>query len=149
MEFLWKHKLLLLLGIFAVFYWIYNPADRFGYVRQGLIIYNRIPVALFDCYIDPDGKLFLESDLTQPNNCNYWFEQHFTKYRHHNRDMMLPLFIGTGFDGGNQFHPSDLMLRRCRAQSFEPKIMPSPDAISRFDALRQQQKKCALLLKLR
>ncbi|MBN1760696.1 MAG: hypothetical protein JW863_20375 [Chitinispirillaceae bacterium] len=148
MDWLWKHKLVLVLGIVAVAYWFYNPADRFGYVRKGLIVYNRIPVAFFDCYIDPDGKLFLESDLSVPNNQNYWFEQHFSNYQNHTPNTAIPLYIGTGFDGAKQFHPNEEMLRKCRIRGFEPAIMSSGAAITRFNGLRQQQKKCALLLKL-
>ena len=147
MEWLWKHKLVLLLGGAAILYFIYNPAGRFGIVREGLIVYNRIPVAFFDCYIDPDGTVHLESDLRQPVNLTYWFEQHFLPYRNRSGSR-IALLIGTGFNDGNRLQPDFRLLNRCSERGFSPKVMPSREAIAEFNTLREQQKKCALLLRI-
>ena len=145
MDWLLKHKLLVVLGIAAGIYWFNNPAGRFGIVREGLVVYNRTPVAFFDCYINPDGKLTLVSDLSDPVNVNYWFENHFKSSR---ENTLVPLIIGTGFSA-ELFTPERQLLTRCRRQGFEPKILSSRGAIDLFNELRLQEKKCALLLKIR
>ncbi len=143
MDWLLKHKLLVVLGIAAGIYWFNNPAGRFGIVREGLVVYNRIPVTFFDCYIDPDGKLTLVSDLSEPVNVNYWFENHLKSNR---GNTPVPLIIGTGFET-EQFKPGATILKRCRQYRFEPKILSSRGAITLFNELHLQEKKCALLLK--
>ena len=147
MEWLWKHKLLLVLGILAVVYWFYNPAGRFGIVRNGFVVYNRIPVCFFDCYIDPVGKLHLQGDLTKKENINYWFETHLSS-RPPAQGSSIPLIIGTGMDDSTGFSPSFSLLHKCRNRHFEPKIMSSRAAIERFNSLREQEQSCALLLKV-
>lgn len=144
MDWLQKHKLLIVLGIAAGIYWFNNPAGRFGIVREDLVVYNRIPVAFLDCYIDPDGKLTLVSDLSEPVNVNYWFDNHF---KFNKENSPVPLIIGTGFKT-EQFKPGQKFLNRCRQYRFEPKILSSRGAIALFNELRLQGKKCALLLKI-
>jgi hypothetical protein len=148
MEWLWKHKLVLLLGGAAILYFIYNPAGRIGIAHKGLIVYNKIPVAIFDCYIDPDGTLHLESDLSQPVNLKYWFEQHFLTYKNEDLDQIV-LLIGTGFNDGTRLKPDFKLLNRCKERGFAPNVMPSQEAIEAFNTLREQQKKCALLLRIK
>ena len=148
MGWLWKHKLLLVLGILAVVYWFYNPAGRFGIVRNGFVVYNRIPILFFDCYIDPAGKLYLQGDLTQKENVNYWFQNYLVK-KSPGRRSTVPLFFGTGMDDSSGISPDFTLLQKCRNHRFEPKVMSSRAAIQRFNALREQEQPCALLLKIR
>lgn len=148
MKWFLKNKLLSALIFGVVFYWLYNPADRFGIVRPGLIVYNRIPVVFFDCYIDPDGKIHLEADLTQPSNITYWLDNHVSPTQKKTTSF-IPLFIGTGFNDSCKLRLSTSVLQRCRSLGFSPSSHPSREAIARYEALRLQKKECAILLKVK
>ena len=148
MDWLWKHKLLLVLGILAVVYWIHNPADRFGIVRNGFVVYNRIPVCFFDCYIDPAGKLHLQGDLSHTGNIDYWYKNHLSNNAPE-EGSHVPLFFGTGMDDSTAFSPAFSLLGKCRERRFEPEVLSSRAAIQQFNTLRERQKPCALLLKIR
>jgi hypothetical protein len=148
MSWLLKNKLLVLLFITGIAYWINNPAGRFGVFTKGLVIYNRIPVPFLDCYIDPAGKLYLQADLSEKGNVNYWYKEHFSKSRN-NSSFSIPFFIGVGFDDTASFILSDEMLNRIRQKRFDPEQLSSPAAIGKFNRLREAGKPAGLLLKVK
>ena len=141
-----RHKILLIIVIGIAVYALNNPSGRFGWTRKGLVVYNRIPVVFFDCSIDHDGRLYLEADLSQPVNFNYWFENHLSG---NHTDGPIPLIIGTGFGDSLDLNPDRNQLRKCRNRRFEPTLYPSREAIARFEELRSAEKKCVLLLKVK
>lgn len=148
MGWMFKNKLLVLLVIAGIAYWINNPPKRFGVFTKGLVIYNRIPVPLFDCSIDPDGRLRLQGDLAIKGNLNHWFSKHFSEFENHDPEY-IPLLIGQGFDDTASFTLSDEMLYHCRKKRFDPKQLSSPAAIGKFNRLREAGKPVALLLKVK
>ena len=143
-----KHKLLTLLIIAGIVYWIKNPAGQFGMHQKGFVVYNRIPIPQFDCYIDTKGKIHLESDLSTTVNVNYWYSEHFLKDR--NKSLVLiPLIIGTGFgDEAIKQFDTELM-QRIRDRQFEPKFVPSKKAVADYNKLREAGKPVAILLKVK
>ncbi|MBN1577602.1 MAG: hypothetical protein JW913_13670 [Chitinispirillaceae bacterium] len=148
MSWLFKHKVLMLFVIAGAVYWFTSPSGRFGITRKGFVVYNKIPVILFDCYIDPAGGLHLESDLGLQSNITYWFENHFSGY--YNKDSgLLPLLIGTGFDDSVEIKFKPELVQRCRDRRFEPHFYPSREAIDRYTTLRGEGKTAALLLKVK
>lgn len=148
MTWLFHHKLLSLFVILAAAYWFGNPSGRFGIVRDGLVVYNHIPIVLLDCYVAPDGKLYPESDLARPTNVNYWFEQHFNSYRSEGT-AAVPLYIGHGFTGTDRIAISRDLLRKCRERRFEPHISSSAAAVEKYNAQILAGKKAAILLKVK
>ena len=70
MVFLWRHKFLSLTVISLFFYWFYNPEGSFGIARKGFVVYNRIPVAFFDLYVNFSGKIVIEGDLRKSEMSN-------------------------------------------------------------------------------
>ncbi|MBN1307715.1 MAG: Mth938-like domain-containing protein [Chitinispirillaceae bacterium] len=148
MSWVFKHKLLTLFIITGAVYWFVNHSQRFGIVKEGFVVYNRIPVFFFDCYIDPDGGLHLEADLGLPSNVTYWFDNHFSVYDKKSSGL-LPLLIGTGFDDSAEIAFSPDLIQRCRARGFEPRFSPSREATERYNALRGEGKTAAILLKVK
>lgn len=96
MSFFFKHKLLSLLIIIGAIYWFKNPADRFGFIYKGFVVYNRIPVINFDFYVSPSGNIFFEDDLNLPSSVQYWYDKHLLISPVGTKDVYL--FVGTGFD---------------------------------------------------
>ena len=148
MVWIFRHKLLMLAVTVGVAYWLLNPAGRFGIVRKGFVVYSRIPVLFFDCYIGPEGKLTIEEDLSLKSNQTYWFENHFSN-SHNNGTDLIPLLVGTGFDDGENVTFDRALLKKIRDRGFEPHFYPSREAIARYDALRDEGKTTALLLKIK
>jgi hypothetical protein len=148
MTWLLQHKFFTLVIIAGAVYWFGNPSGQFGFVRQGIAIYNHIPIVFLDCYIGPDGRLHPESQLENAVNVRYWFDQHFVSY-HDSGSIMLPLLIGNGFSDSSRIAIDPAMLRACRDRWFDPQSYSSPEAIEKYNALRTQGKKAAILLKLK
>ena len=148
MSWFFKHKLLTLLIIAGIFYWVKNPSGQFGLHQKGFVVYNRIPIIGFDCYIDTKGKVHLESDLTQAVNLNYWFNEHLIKDRN-NSLALIPLIIGTGF-GEEAIKQFDMkLMQKIRQRQFEPTFIPSKKAIAYYNKLREAGKPVAILLKIK
>jgi hypothetical protein len=148
MSWFFKHKFLTLLIIAVVFYWFYNPPGRFGMHTKGFIVYNKIPLMQMDCYIDTKGKMHLESDLSEPQYVNYWYRNHFI-YDMNNAPAMIPLIIGTGYEQNKIKKFGRGLLSKIRQRKFEPKFYPTPRAIEEYNKLRDADKQCAILLKIK
>ena len=147
MAWLFRHKLLALVIITAAVYWWVNPSHQFGVSYEGFVVYNHIPVFLLDCYISPDGKLHLESDLSVPVNINYWIQTHLRI--HGFPETNLPLLVGTGFSGPPQFSFDMRTINHCHALGYEPKFLSSEEAIIRYNALKAKGTNVAILLKVK
>lgn len=143
-----KHKLLTLLIIIGIFYWFYNPAGRFGMYTKGFLVYNKIPLVQFDCYIDTNGKMHLESDLSKQEYVNYWYRNHFINDRNPS-PAFIPLIIGTGYEYKEMEPFGRELLANIRQKRFEPKFYPTPRAIEVYNKLRDADKQCAILLKIK
>ena len=149
MSWLFRNKLLILLIILGGIYWVKNPADRFGISRNGFVVYKKIPILLFDCYIDPDTKIYLEADLSKKKNITYWYNNHFTKYKK-NESGKIPLIIGFGFDTSTSIAIDDTLLQKCRIEQFDPLIFEHAlEAINKYNELQISGKKAAILLKIK
>lgn len=142
-----KHKIITLLIIGGIVYWFYNPPDRFGIYRKGFVVFKRIPIAFMDFYIDPDDKINLEGDLSTEKNVIYWFENHFSSYRN-NSTSYIPLIIGTGFENSGKVAFDNELTQKCKGLRFTPKFYNSKDAIEKYNELRIEGKKAAILLKI-
>lgn len=148
MSWIFKNKFLSLIIIAAITYWLYNPAGLFGIVRKGFVVYNRIPILFFDCYINPEGRLYLESDLTEKSNIRYWFANHFQPSTD-SGNQLTPLLIGSGFSGKRSLLLNQKELQTCRNARYEPRQLPSIEAISTYNTLRKKGRKAAILLKIK
>ena len=148
MMWFFHHKIVSLFIIFCAVYWFGNPPGRFGFVRDGLVVYNHIPIALLDCYIAPDGSLFPEENLSNPTNVRYWFNEHFQSYRN-KESALMPLFIGNGFSGTDKIAIDPYLLQQCRESRFEPHISSSQTAIEKYNTQILAGKKAAILLKIK
>ncbi len=147
MSWLLRHKLLTAAIVAGCVYYFVNPAGRFGIVRKGLVVYNRIPVCFFDCFVDTKGGLHLEADLESPSNLAYWLENHLQPLSDESGGT-IPLLVGTGFDSVKIVFSRELT-GDCRGRGFEPHFYNSREAIERFTALREKGTPAALLLKVK
>lgn len=147
MSWLFRHKLPALLIIAVAVYFFVNPSGRFGIVRKGFVVYNRIPVCFFDCSIGPKGDLYLEADLSIESNITYWFENHLPD-RSGESGGPLPLLVGTGFGDKVEIKFNPELETKCRIRGFEPHFCPSREAIDRYTTLRTKETAAALLLKV-
>jgi len=143
---LFKHKILILLIIFSVVYWNTNPPHRFGFIRKGCIVYNRIPVILFDCFISADGKLHLESDLSKTANVNYWIDNHLFNARSKGSHLLI---VGTGFDNQKQIDFDQKQMKEIRENDFQIEYLPTRAAVARFNELQTRENPPAILLKVK
>lgn len=142
-----KHKLLILLIIAGIVYWTKNPEDRIGFSRPGFVVFNKIPIAFFDCYISPGGKIHLESDLSKKENINYWIENHLS-LEDTKSFSTFRLLVGTGFKGTKDVVLTPEQSRRLRERKIVPVFFPSPEAIVKFNQVRDDSVSIGLLLKI-
>lgn len=148
MSWLFKHKLLVLCIIAGGIYLWVNPSGKFGMHRKGFVVYNRIPILLFDCYINISGKLYLEEDLSRNLSINYWKENHLESSRR-TTQALIPLLVGTGFGDSAQVSFKQNVMAHCRELRFEPHFYSSQEAIARYNRFREENKSVAILLKVK
>jgi hypothetical protein len=147
MSWFFKHKLLLLLIIAGVWYWNKNPSDRFGMTRPGFVIYNRIPVFFTDCYISPNGKLYLEEDLSKEVNVNYWIDNHLS-VKDGEPLMNTPILVGTGFKDKKSIIFTPEQMKRLHDRHFSLELLSSKDVIVKYNTVVQGGQKTGILLKI-
>jgi len=148
MSWLFRHKFFTLLIIAVVVYWLKNPADQFGFFRKGCAIYNKIPVLFFDCYVTPAGKLHLESDLSVSTNITYWIDNHLTLDDGNGKKNNL-LLIGTGYNGEKKVTLSSEQVRNLRGRQIDIKYLGSAEAIAKYNSLKANGERAAILLKVK
>lgn len=56
MGFLFKHKFLILLVLLGLAYFHHNPSGKFGMQFGKITIFDRVPIAFFDLYVNPRGR---------------------------------------------------------------------------------------------
>lgn len=140
-----QHKFVTLFLLAGIFYWIKNPSHEFGYVRENLVVYNKIPLFKIDCYVAPNGKLSLEGDLSQPGNITYWLENHLNKTADPGANGIL--LVGSGFTGKKIAFTNDQM-KLLKDKSLKVVMLPSQEAIARFNELKKAGKPAGILLKV-
>jgi hypothetical protein len=147
MSWLFKHKLLLLFIITGIWYWANNPADRFGLTRAGFVVYNKIPVFWFDCYVSPAGKLYLAADLSKSENVTYWLDNH-VSVADFKTGSQFHLLVGTGFKDTNNIVFDTEQIRRLREMNCYPELLPSAEAIAKFNTIKNSGASAGILLKV-
>jgi len=146
MTFFFRHKFFTLLFILFIWYWFYNPANRIGLARKGIVVYNRFPIFLFDLYINPDGKMVLLEDLNKEQSDGYWYKTHFTAKSSENKRTTF--IVGTGFDS-TEFVLNYNLVQKIQAQNILVKQMPSPEAIKQYNNMRDSLNSVSILLKIK
>lgn len=131
MSFFIRHKFLSIFIILAISYWHYNPAKKFGIVNKYVIVYNRIPVADFDFYVNSSGDIFFEDNLTLKTSLQYWYNNHFSNEI--SGTKLVKLFIGTGFEK-TAFSLDREILDNLQKQRIYILLAPIPDAIKQYNA---------------
>ena len=147
MSSLFKNKFIIIIIVCTIIYWVKNPASEFGFSKKGLVIFNRIPILLFDCYISPEGKLHLESDLSKPVNINYWIMNHLT-LDDGKGERVNSLIVGTGFDSIPLISFTEKQKQKLRSQQIKLEYYPSRVAIKKYNKSYRENKKTAILLKI-
>ncbi|MBD3344341.1 MAG: hypothetical protein GF401_04680 [Chitinivibrionales bacterium] len=148
MRFFLEHKFVTLLIILGIGYWYVNPANRFGYYRKGFVIYNRIPLAFCDLYVDPNGDHTMLEDLKKKRVLSHWYSkvQDFT-----DRDDMrtVTLLIGNGFGKERSSFIEQNYISNLRNSNVKIVMLPSEKAVRKFNSLKDMGEPVAILLKLK
>ncbi|NLP02328.1 MAG: hypothetical protein GX089_07530 [Fibrobacter sp.] len=147
MVFLWRHKFLSLTVISLFFYWFYNPEGSFGIARKGFVVYNRIPVAFFDLYVNFSGKIVIEGDLRKSENVKYWYDKHLSGEKNIYKGD-LTLLVGTGFDSTSFFKLEQEIFSNLRDRRIFVSQMSSPRAIEKYKEMKMEGRTVAVLLKV-
>jgi hypothetical protein len=148
MEFLKKHPyLLLLVGGVGVYLWL-NPAGRFGIARESLVIYNRMPVPLFDLYIAPDGSRTIFENLGKQSNSDELCDLLKAQERRNPAEVMT-IIVGWGFGEKPLFLLSEV--RPCSRLMMNQRVieMSSSRAVRRYNEMRDQGRNVAIILKVK
>jgi hypothetical protein len=146
MSFFWRHKFLSLFLISIIFFLLCNPKQRFGITKQGLVVFNRIPVAFFDIYIDPDGKLHLVEDLSKQKCFDDFVRDKIAIRKKNNR--VVSLFVGTGFDS-SVFSIEPNQENFFRDIGFKVRQVSSLRAVQLYNTNRDSGRTAAILLRVK
>ncbi|MBD3315235.1 MAG: hypothetical protein GF344_05575 [Chitinivibrionales bacterium] len=145
MQFLLKHKGVasLLLAIAAYLY--FNPADRFGFVTDNIIVYDRIPIAFLDLYVNPDGRRYFFGDLRKNSDFNALCDS-LSHLRPYIDGKPVTLLVGESF--GSQAILSLSGERRCTGlpHSVRMKQLPVKAAVRLYNEFRSKGKPVAIVL---
>ena len=146
MAFFWRHKFLTLFIIFLAFYLHSNPSGHFGMSRKGFVVFNRIPIALFDLYVNPKGAIAIEADLSKKANLKYWLDNHFVAKNEENQNALL--LVGTGFEDGS-FTLDRKMTSTLQKMNISIHQLPSVEAIGEYNRLLEEGKSVSILLRVK
>ena len=149
MKFLWEHKLLTLLIILGTVYWLTNKPQRFGIVRNNLVVYNRIPIMFLDLYVDPDGKKMLLEDMTSPADIRHWWSERGHRLTGYRGTKEMVLVIGTGFDDTRGRDIPQEYRNRLLGNGIEIQMLPTRPATRAYNARKEAGRPVAVLLKTR
>jgi hypothetical protein len=147
--FIWRHKILLLFVLLAAGYWYYNKAGQFGIIANpGLIIYDRIPVAFFDLYIDFDGRNLPQDDIRDPGVRDYW-------WRENQAMLVVPathertLIVGQGFAPSDEVRLTDEQGNALRMAGVDTKVLPTRDAMRMYNTMKSAGRAVAILVRIK
>lgn len=143
--FFWNHKIISVLLILTVFYWVKNPSNKIGFAGKGYIVYDKVPVIFFDVFINQTGKVFIQDDITDPTTLKYWADNQLQVDSKSND--WIPLVVGTGFDSTKFTFPKEI-LEILRVRRISIKQMPTKEAIVFFNGLRDSTKPAMALIKV-
>ncbi|MBD3321453.1 MAG: hypothetical protein GF350_10210 [Chitinivibrionales bacterium] len=148
MRFFWEHKFLSFLIVMGIIYWFANPAGRFGYVRKGFAIYNRIPLAFCDLYVDAGGEHTLLEDLKKKRVQKHWYSE-VQKLSDRQGYKKVILIIGNGFGVERSAVIEEDYISRLRNSNVKIKMLPSEKAVEVFNSHKDRGDPTAILLKLK
>ena len=146
--FFWRHKMLSLLIILGFVYWYCNPAKGFGLVRPEVIVFNRIPVAFMDFFVDTTGKSSLIGNLNEPGVFNSWLSG--------GSSMAAPLggkgfhlLVGTGFGPRPSFLLPDSCAKDLKNNGVVVEQAPTPRAAELYNTARKQARRVAMIVRMK
>jgi hypothetical protein len=148
MGFFQKNKLLTLLILLAVAYWFLNPPHKFGFSHVNIVVFDRMPIPLFDLYVDLSGKKYPLENI----NKAAVFEQLCGKLGElsgKNSSEQPTLIVGTGFSLRPLF---SLQSKEGLPQSLRwinIVEMSSSAAMREYNLLVDRKKPVAIVLKIR
>jgi hypothetical protein len=146
MDFLWRHKGALLLLLLIAGYLYLNPADKFGFVAENIIIYDRVPIPFFDLYITPTGRRVLFEDLNRPEDHRTLCDSlvHLQSSR---GGKPVTLLVGQGF--GPEPTLSMTGEGRCAGIPYSVRVkqFPTKAAVRRYNELREKGQAVAIILR--
>jgi hypothetical protein len=148
MSFFFRHKFLSLFIMACVAYWVLNPWGKFGYARQGIIIFSKVPTLFFDIYIDENSERTLLEDLGVARNLTGWCEKKIQELPNDPGARKRLLLVGTGFGESPQLTLPDTIEHALEQKGFYTKLMPSPDAVKKYNDLKAQKQTVAILLRI-
>jgi hypothetical protein len=112
--------------------WIgFNPIGRFGFCRFGLLVYSAIPFPAVDLVIHANGLPALRGS-----------KEHFVAFTEIEgllKEVPDVLIIGTGYDNLVQVEEEVAALS-------DVEILPTPQAVRRFNELRGEGKRVAAVI---
>ncbi len=145
MGFFRRHKLITLLLIALGAYIYYNPRGKFGYLGDRVVVFNRMPIAFFDLYVDPRGSYRIIDNLSNARVLDDWWNriQGLTR----EEGDRPHLIIGEG-RGSKSFILPDVMANNLRTRGISIRVMETEKAIAAYNALKDEGKPVAALLRL-
>lgn len=146
MAFFWRHKFLTLFIFSIAFYLHSNPSGHFGIARKGFVVFNRIPVAQFDLYVNPRGAIAIEADLSKKANLKYWLDNHFIAKNEENHTAVL--LVGTGFED-SLFTLDRTMTSMLQRMDISIHHLPSSEAVGEYNRLLDAGKSVSILLRVK
>jgi hypothetical protein len=139
--FLWNHKIFSLFIIIVAAYFFVNPSNKFGYCQKNLVIFNRLPVSLFDLSISAAGSAQPLEDLNRKDALSDFFLELSRKPD----DENVLVIVGTGFDHPS-FQLADEKAASLESKNITVKKLPSKEAVKLYNSSVDQGKKTAILL---
>ncbi len=119
--------------------WVaFNPPGRFGYHRFGLTVYSGIPFPAVDVVVHANGL----PGIRGSKDHRVSVEEFDRLIGHRASDYPDVVVIGTGYEG--QVQVAGEILTRGAGPVVE--LLPTPQAIRRFDELRAAGKRVAAII---
>jgi hypothetical protein len=148
MGFFVKNKLLTLLILLGVGYWWFNPARKFGFAHVNIVVFDRVPIPLFDLYVDLAGKKYPQENV----NKGLVFEELCKKLgglTAKDAPEQPTLLVGTGFSDTPQFTLQGKQGLPSTLRWINIIELPSAAAIREYNALVDRGKPVAIILKIK
>ena len=147
MAFFLRHRWLTAFLILGILHWIVNPSGRFGITVGRFFVYNRVPIALFDVYIDTGNHISVLGDITEHVTEAKWFSEMFGPVLSGAGNKPEVLLVGTGFSKKSGFRIEQGNRHAIEFKGVQVVQVPSREAIRRYNRAKEENKPVAILLR--
>jgi hypothetical protein len=149
MSFLLRHKVLSLFLVLAVVYFFVNPSGRFGMTFGRVVIYNRIPIGMFDVYIDTQNRISIVGNAAKREDERRWFSELFEPVLSGVWNKPGLLLVGTGFSQNPSYTLNEHYRHAIEYKGITVEQLRSTEALKRYNRARDEKKAVAILLRVK